>query len=78
MLVLNRKHGEEIVIGSDVRITVLAVHGNRVKLGISAPEKVFIRRGELDRKHTRQSVPLTGVCADAPLSQPALADVSAQ
>ena len=75
VLVLNRKHGEEIVIGSDVRVTVLAVHGNRVKLGISAPEKVFIRRAELDRKQTLQCVPLAEVCGDAP--PPAMADVGA-
>ena len=47
MLVLSRKQGEEIVIGSNVYITVLAVRGNRVKLGITAPREVVVERSEL-------------------------------
>ena len=47
MLVLSRKHGEEIVIGSHVHITVLSVQGNRVKLGITAPRDVVVQRAEL-------------------------------
>ena len=48
MLVLSRQRGEEVVIGSNVHITVIAVQGNRVKLGITAPRDVVIRRAELD------------------------------
>jgi carbon storage regulator len=47
MLVLNRRPGEEIVIASSIRIRVLAVHGNSVKLGFSAPDDVVIMRSEL-------------------------------
>ena len=47
MLVLTRKLNEAIVVGGDVEITVLQVRGNRIRLGISAPDHVSIRRGEL-------------------------------
>lgn len=47
MLVLTRKSGEELVIGDDIRITVTRISGNRVTLGISAPDNVRIVRGEL-------------------------------
>ena len=47
MLVLSRKTGEEIVIGPDVSIRVLEIRGNRVRVGITAPGAVAIRRKEL-------------------------------
>jgi carbon storage regulator len=47
MLILSRKPGEEVVIGEDIRITVLAVLGNRVHLGFRAPGRVEILRSEL-------------------------------
>jgi carbon storage regulator len=47
MLVLTRKPGERIHIGSDVTITVIQVQGNRVRLGIDAPRDVLVARGEL-------------------------------
>ena len=48
MLVLSRKVGQEIIIGDNVRITVTKVSGNRVTLGIEAPDHVRILRGELE------------------------------
>lgn len=47
MLVLSRKEGQRIQIGDDVWITVLKVKGNRVSIGIEAPNEVSIRRCEL-------------------------------
>ena len=47
MLVLSRKPGEKLVIGNDVTLTVVAVHGSRITLGIEAPPSVRIVRGEL-------------------------------
>lgn len=47
MLVLSRKHGEAIRIHDHVTVTVLAIRGNRVQLGIEAPGDVFVRRSEL-------------------------------
>jgi carbon storage regulator len=47
MLVLSRKIGEQLVIDGGIIITVNRVAGNRVTLGIEAPEHVRIIRGEL-------------------------------
>ena len=47
MLVLTRKRGEKVVIGGGITVTVVAVTGNGVRLGIDAPEQVRILRGEL-------------------------------
>ena len=47
MLVLTRKLNQEILIGDNVKITVLKVKGNTVRLGIEAPRDVRIVRGEL-------------------------------
>jgi carbon storage regulator len=48
MLVLTRKPGEKIHIGSGITITVAEIKGNKVRLGIAAPEEVSIFRAELN------------------------------
>ena len=47
MLVLSRKQSEQIVIGDNVKITILKVKGNTVRIGIDAPREVRVVRGEL-------------------------------
>ena len=47
MLVLTRRVGEKIVIDDQIRLTVIAVHGKRVRLGVSAPTSVRIVRQEI-------------------------------
>ncbi|MDB5336807.1 MAG: carbon storage regulator [Planctomycetaceae bacterium] len=47
MLVLSRKSNEEIVIGSNIRVKILEINGNRVRLGISAPNHVPVLREEI-------------------------------
>jgi len=56
MLVLNRKRGKRIVIpGCSVTVTVVAVEGNKVRLGIAAPAEVAVLREELvGRKKARR------------------------
>ena len=49
MLVLSRKPGEEIVIGDNIRLRVVAIRGTRVRLGITAPVETPILRHELSR-----------------------------
>jgi carbon storage regulator len=55
MLVLNRKRGEAVMIGENVEVTVLQVHGERVKLGFRSPIDVAIHREEVYRKINRAS-----------------------
>lgn len=47
MLVLTRRAGESILIGDDVEVTVLAVDGSKVRLGIKAPISVPVHRREI-------------------------------
>jgi carbon storage regulator len=47
MLVLSRKVGERLVIGGNITVVVSRVAGNRVTIGIEAPDDVRIVRGEL-------------------------------
>ena len=47
MLVLTRKLNESIMIGDDIEITVLAVDGEQIKLGINAPKQIEIHRKEI-------------------------------
>ena len=47
MLVLTRKLQEAIKISKDIEITILAVDGDQVKLGITAPKHIEIHRKEI-------------------------------
>jgi len=47
MLILTRRCGEVLRIGDDVSITILRINGGQVRLGVSAPLSVNVRRGEL-------------------------------
>ncbi|MCA9097266.1 MAG: carbon storage regulator [Planctomycetaceae bacterium] len=46
MLVLSRKVGESITIDGHIKVKVIAVRGNRIRLGFEAPEFCQIRRSE--------------------------------
>src|ERR1043165_3594306 len=48
MLVFTRKTGEKIHIGSDITITVVSIGGNKLRIGIEAPEDITILRAELN------------------------------
>jgi carbon storage regulator CsrA len=47
MLRISRKPGEAVYIGKDVKITVIAVHGQQVRLSIEAPRRTVVLRNEL-------------------------------
>lgn len=48
MLVVLRKIDESLVIGESIVVTVVGIQGDKVKVGIEAPEEVRIRRGKLN------------------------------
>ena len=50
MLVLSRYCGERLIIGDDIKIIVLGVKGNSVRLGIDAPKDVSVHREEIYKK----------------------------
>lgn len=47
MLVLTRKRDESIIIGDEIRVTVVDVRGDQVKLGIDAPRRIPVHREEI-------------------------------
>lgn len=61
MLILSRKIGEKIMIGDSIEVTVSRISGNRVTLGIAAPNHVHIVRAEIepivDTFHDRRPSP---------------------
>jgi carbon storage regulator len=47
LLILTRKVGESLMIGSAVTVTVVAVKGNQVRIGVNAPKDVAVHREEI-------------------------------
>ncbi len=50
MLVLTRRVGEEIIIDGDIRVTVVGLKGDRVRIGIEAPPAVTVDRREIHQR----------------------------
>jgi len=74
MLVLSRKCGEAIVIADNITVTVLEVHGSRVKLGIAAPGDAPIHRAEIYANIV--NCPPVGAYAEAALGWPEMQDLA--
>ena len=55
MLVLTRKLNESIMIGHDVKVTIVDVRGDQVKLGITAPRQIAVHREEMYLEIQRES-----------------------
>ena len=47
MLILTRRIGETLMIGDEVKVTVLGVKGNQVRIGVDAPRDVSVHREEI-------------------------------
>jgi carbon storage regulator len=70
MLVLSRKPGERILIGEDVKITVIRIGPNSVRIGIDAPGHLNIVREELC--FGDQGTAIAGTPAESKSSDPGL------
>ena len=57
MLVLSRKKNESIVINDNIEIIVIEVRGDKVKLGIAAPDDIPVHRKEVSDAIKRNSLP---------------------
>ena len=47
MLILTRKVNESLVVGDDIKLTVLGIKGGQIRIGISAPREVAVHRQEI-------------------------------
>ena len=57
MLVLTRKKGEALIIGDDIKVTLLKVKGgNSIRIGVEAPKHISIRREEVEPREKVEAV----------------------
>lgn len=64
MLVLTRKSGEAIRIGDDIKIVVLEVKDNQIRLGIEAPHKYTVHREEIYLKIQEENIKAAGLTSE--------------
>lgn len=57
MLILTRRPNESLMVGDDVKVTVLGIKGNQVRVGISAPRHVPVHRQEIYEKIKNEELP---------------------
>ncbi len=50
MLILTRKLGESIIIEDNIKVTVVDINNQQIKLGIDAPKHITINREEVAKK----------------------------
>ena len=50
MLILTRKLGESVILGDNIKLTVVEISKNQIKFGVEAPKNVIIHREEVFRK----------------------------
>jgi carbon storage regulator len=50
MLILTRKTGEAIIIDGSIKVSVLSIEGNQIRLGIDAPKDISVHREEIHNK----------------------------
>ena len=53
MLVLTRRIGEELVIGQDIRITIVDIDKRRVRIGVAAPKSIPVHRVEIHNRRLK-------------------------
>lgn len=57
MLVLSRQSDETIIIGDNIRVTIVEVRGDKVRIGIDAPRDVTVHRQEIYDAIRKESQP---------------------
>jgi carbon storage regulator len=67
-LVLSRKIGETIVIGDNIRVTIVEVRGGKVRIGIAAPADVIVDRQEIHDQRLNMAGEWAGPAIYQPVS----------
>ena len=65
MLILTRRTNESVIIGDDVKVTMLGVKGSQVRIGIEAPKEVSVHREEIYKRIQHEKVVKSKSEADA-------------
>ena len=63
MLVLSRRIGEEIVIADEIRVRIVSIRGDQVRLGVIAPPDVRVDRHEVRARRMTEATPADEVGA---------------
>ncbi|MBF0135571.1 MAG: carbon storage regulator CsrA [Magnetococcus sp. DMHC-1] len=69
MLILTRRVGESLNIGDEIKITLLGIKGNQVRIGIDAPRSVEVHREEIYDKIKRETRKANRKMSDEVLEQ---------
>jgi len=75
MLILSRKLDEKIIIGEDIIVTIVAVSGDTVKLGIDAPREVKVYRAEVYEEIMRANIEAAKAAGAIPPDLKSLKDI---
>ncbi len=76
MLVLSRKLNQAIMVGDNIRIVVVSVDRDQVKLGIDAPREIPVHRSEVFEEIQRTNREAAGIAEPPPNVEPAAAGVA--
>jgi carbon storage regulator len=60
MLILTRRIGETLMIGGNIEVTVMAVNGAQVRIGVKAPREVTVDREEIHKRRIAELRPHDG------------------
>lgn len=55
MLILSRNESQSIIIGDDIKVTVLGINGKQVRIGVDAPDEVAVDREEIYIRKLKQA-----------------------
>lgn len=56
MLILTRRIGERIIIGDDIKVTVLGISNGQVRMGIDAPKQLRVDREEVRERINKEGL----------------------
>lgn len=68
MLVLTRKPGESLHIGDDIKVTLMEIKGNQIRVGVDAPPSVKIYREEIFKQILEENQQAATLSTEAPAS----------
>ncbi len=56
ILVLTRRASEVLIIGDDIKITILSIKGNQVRIGVDAPKNIPVHREEIYQRIQAENI----------------------